>query len=466
MKRIFALTLCSLLCINTLSYGEELNTETTETADKSKKSDYRSAYATEGMTKKEIRQAKKEYEREHNIKTGWNFGPFPAISFNSDLGFQYGALCDIFYYGDGSQYPDYRHKFNVELSRYTKGETVAHLFYDSKYLLPKRMRVTAAVSYLDSQMSPFYGFNGFASPYNYDFVTKKSDTYNPAYYAIDRQMLRALFDIQVPLAKNLTLMTGLTFWDIKTDAVQLDKYQGKPSLYNLYREAGLIQDDETAGSHLDIKLGLLYDTRDHELSPKRGYCFEVVGVASPDLRGNDNHYYRVMATWRHFIPVGNRVVLAYRLAAQETFGDAPFYMLQTIQTLYLRQIKNEGMGGKNTIRGVLQNRMLGEGYAWANFECRVRIVDFRFIKQMWYLATNPFVDMGVVTRGYRLDEQKAAATTTPELYTGEKSGYHGSAGVGLKLVMNQNFILSAEWGMPFDKRDGKSSLNIGLNYIF
>ena len=84
-------------------------------------------------------------QKKEQVKTGWNFGPLPAVSYNSDLGFQYGALCDIFYFGDGSTYPTYLHKFNVELSHYTKGETIAHMFYDSKYLLPG-LRVTAALS--------------------------------------------------------------------------------------------------------------------------------------------------------------------------------------------------------------------------------------------------------------------------------------------------------------------------------
>ena len=75
-------------------------------------------------------------DKAEKIKTGWNFGPLPAVSYNSDLGFQYGALCDIFYFGDGGTYPTYLHKFNVELSHYTMGETIAHLFYDSKYLIP------------------------------------------------------------------------------------------------------------------------------------------------------------------------------------------------------------------------------------------------------------------------------------------------------------------------------------------
>ncbi|MEE4286642.1 MAG: hypothetical protein V2I31_10845, partial [Mariniphaga sp.] len=36
------------------------------------------------------------------IKKGWNFGALPTITFDTDLGFQYGALVNLYNYGDGS----------------------------------------------------------------------------------------------------------------------------------------------------------------------------------------------------------------------------------------------------------------------------------------------------------------------------------------------------------------------------
>lgn len=407
-------------------------------------------------------QGKKE-----QIKTGWNLGPLPAVSYNSDLGFQYGALCDFFYFGDGSTYPTYLHKFNVELSHYTKGETIAHLFYDSKYLLPG-LRVTAAISYLDSAMSPFYGFNGFASPLNQDLTSGSS------YYYMDRTMLRGIADLQGSISDKLTWMAGLTFWNVTTGDVQLDKYKDELSLYEQYRVAGLISDNEVAGTHLELKGGLVYDTRDMEAAPTKGYCAEVVASFSPALFGDAEAYGRIMATWRQFFPVmGDRLVLGYRINYQQTFGNAPFYLQQTTTPLYLRQIKNEGLGGKNSIRGVFQNRILADGYAWANFEARVKIVNFRFINQNWYVALNPFVDAGIITKARALDHQRGENAVQEEinkglgLYSGhDASGIHASAGMGLKLVMNHNFIISVEYGKPFDKRDGKGGLNIGTNYIF
>ena len=406
-------------------------------------------------------------EKSEKIKTGWNLGPLPAVSYNSDLGFQYGVLCDFFYFGDGSTYPTYLHKFNVELSHYTKGETIAHMFYDSKYLFPG-LRLTAAVSYLDSAMTPFYGFNGYAAPLEMDW------TKNSSWYYMDRTMLRAIADLQGSISNRLTWMAGITFWNVTTDNVQLSKYKDAPSLYQLYRDAGLISDDEVAGTHLELKAGLVYDTRDMEAAPTRGYCAEIVGSFSPDLFGEGETYGRIMATWRQFFPViGDNLVLGYRLNYQQTFGNTPFYLQQTITPLYLRQIKNEGLGGKNSIRGVFQGRILADGYAWANFEARVKIARFTFINQNWYVALNPFLDAGMITKARAFDRQKGdnliqeVLNKELGLYSGDGyEGVHASAGLGLKLVMNHNFIISVEYGMPLDKRDGKGGLNIGTNYIF
>ena len=72
----------------------------------------------------------------NGAKTGFNFGPVPAIGYSTDSGFQYGLLSDIYYFGDGSKYPDYLYKFNVQASAYTKGNMIFHGFFDSKYLVP------------------------------------------------------------------------------------------------------------------------------------------------------------------------------------------------------------------------------------------------------------------------------------------------------------------------------------------
>jgi hypothetical protein len=61
-------------------------------------------------------------------KSGWNFGALPTITFDTDLGFQYGALVDLYNYGDGSRFPNYNHKLYFEVSRFTKGSAINRFY--------------------------------------------------------------------------------------------------------------------------------------------------------------------------------------------------------------------------------------------------------------------------------------------------------------------------------------------------
>jgi len=97
--------------------------------------------------------------KKEKIKKGWTFGALPVVAYDADMGFQYGALAQFFDYGDGTIYPDYRHTFYVEVSRFTKGSGVNQIFYDSKYLIPN-IRITADLDYLTEKALDFYGFNG------------------------------------------------------------------------------------------------------------------------------------------------------------------------------------------------------------------------------------------------------------------------------------------------------------------
>ena len=457
--------------------------------------------------------------KKQTVKKGWNFAPFPSIGYNSDTGFQIGALCEIFDYGDGSTYPAYKHKFNVDLSWTTKDQVKLHFFYDSKYLIPK-VRLTFAATYILAQMYPFMGFNGSASPYFTDLASGKKQMNRVAMYNVRRNSMRIMADFQGDILPKFRWAAGLSYWWYDIENVSVKK-KGNPaydivandylqnqgidyaSLWQLYQGVGLIRPNEaTGGHHLELKAGLVYDSREHEADPTRGIWAEVYAYGSPDIlngRGKDGyHYLKLAAHFRHYVPVWqDKITFAYHLAYQgKLAGNAPYYTLQNINTLYLRQIISDGLGSINTVRGVPYNSVIGDGYAWANFEMRFKIVSFRFIKQNFYLATNPFFDMGACVQQYRLDEMKAlraahdAGDTTLSdaemnlIYTGEKRKLHMSAGVGLKLAMNRNFILSAEVAVPLNtkvytntnldvpvselkmKNSYKPGVNIGLNYIF
>lgn len=112
--------------------------------------------------------------QEKKVKTGWKFGgALPAISFDTDLGFQYGALAEFYNYGDGSIYPDYLDHIYAEVSRFTKGSGVYRFMYESNQLIPG-VHMTSDLSYLPDQANHFYGFNGAESIFNTDWMDEEA----------------------------------------------------------------------------------------------------------------------------------------------------------------------------------------------------------------------------------------------------------------------------------------------------
>ena len=98
-------------------------------------------------------------QREENVKTGFSLGGVPVVAYDSDIGFKYGALVNLYWYGDGSRYPMYDHSVYVEWSRTTKGNGINQITYDSDRLIPG-IRSFFDFIYMTDKALDFYGFNG------------------------------------------------------------------------------------------------------------------------------------------------------------------------------------------------------------------------------------------------------------------------------------------------------------------
>ena len=409
------------------------------------------------------------------IKKGWNFGPLPVVGFDADLGFQYGVCCDIFNYGDGSNYPRYNYKFNVEASRYTKGSGVFRFYSDMPYVV-KDTKLFVDVTYFYAKKYEFFGFNGFETgsfdPY--------ADLEKDGYHFINRNQFRFVGSMQRPFfgVPNLYWTAGLAYYNTKVGRINLAGYEDQYTLYQCYVLNDIIKDDEaTGGNTTQIRLGMIYDSRDHNSDPNEGIYAEATLVGAPDIidrKGYSNLSYTFL--WRQYIPLyKDKLTLAYRLGAQNRIaGKTPWYMINNLNTMFFQKMYTEGLGGSVTLRGVNRNGVLGEGFAFGNVELRWRIVGFQFINQNWQVALNPFFDAGMVTQKYRETEMMNADNGGVILhdhafdsYSGEKENVHMAAGCGLKLIMNRNLIVSAEMGRALDNRDGqKLKTFIGFNYIF
>ncbi len=456
------------------------------------------------------------------VKTGINVGPLPTIGYNSDLGWHYGLMSDIFWYGDGSTYPEYVWKLNVEASWYSKGNSVYHAFFDSKYLIPG-VRMSLDLSFFGNKTSSFYGFNGGSSLFvdALDQITnEKNKKYSfseqgQGFYLMKRNILRGMALFQGRFGQShWGWAGGLTFLGITTGHAEnkglagYDKKAGHPatdlSLYDLYVKHGFIpKAEEFGGKHLEAKVGVVYDTRDHENNPSKGTNLEVVLYGSPDIlngrsQADRTNYLKLSLQFKQFFTlVPDKLVFGGRIAFQGLLaGRTPSYMLQTLQVINFKQLNPEGLGSATTVRGSLFNRLQGESFAWTNLELRWSFARFTLFNQNFILATNPFFDMGMILKPYKpasADFSGFAADNTlvnkitgktdnsiveyvaSDFYKEEKQKLHMSAGIGLHVIMNQNFNVNFEFGKIFfdgqkfgwKNNDGAGlGINIGLQYIF
>ena len=412
--------------------------------------------------------------QEQVAKTGFSFGGVPAIAYNSDAGWTYGLIVNTYNYGDGSMYPDYRYSLYTEWSRTTGGGGVNKLFFDSKYLMPKDIRITSELSYLTEAMLPFYGLNGASAEYRPGFESEDSTTayISRAYYRHLRNTVKFTADFQRKfMSDNLRWIGGFGFLNTDVDTVDVAAFnEGKDAvdqlpvvdgLYAEYRDKGWIGADEAKGGKTNyVKFGLVYDTRDNESNPMSGLWAEGLVTVVPEALGSDFSYTTLTLTHRqYFTIIPKDLSFAYRLGYQSVVsGRAPFFMLPYYQSSY--QV-TEGLGGSKSLRGILKNRIVGKSVAFANLEARWKFYRTVIFNQNLYLALNGFMDAGKV-----LANQPIADGGNPVGYPDGSDTLHKSFGGGLRIALNENFIVAVDKGFAGDEADGTSGLYIGLGYLY
>lgn len=406
---------------------------------------------------------------QQKVKKGLGFGALPAISYDSDLGFQYGALVNLFDYGDGTNYPKYKHSLYLELSTYTKGTTIARVRYDSEHLIPK-IRTTLDVAYVPDQMADFYGFNGYQSIYDNNL----NESYRN-FYKNEKNTFRIKADFQGYFGESkFGWVAGYAFYNFKMDSVDIDKLNlaAVPGgdLFQKYKSWGLISQEEADGGSINyLKAGFKYDSRDQLACPEKGIFTEAVIQSAPKFINEAFPHTKLAIIHRQYFSLAKDLQFAYRLDYQTTIGSnkVPYFAQPELITSFLIAASNQGLGGKSSVRGILRNRVVGDAVGFGNFEFRYKFLRFEWLKQNFYLGTNVFFDSGLVLQPIEMDLSAVSATDRATYFSNYESGkFHSAAGIGLKIGWNENFIISADYGKAFNKQDGNSGMYIGLNYLF
>lgn len=186
-----------------------------------------------------------------------------------------------------------------------------------------------------------------------------------------------------------------------------------------------------------IQTALIFDTRDFEPDPTKGYYFEVANEYSSKHIGSQFDFDKLFIQGRAYqkIPVGKRTVFAGRFGVGNIFGNnAPFFEFQD-------QWSPEGsinaLGGRQSLRGYRANRFLARSMWFTNVELRVRLVETKLGKQRFAFGVAPFFDAGTVRDRWQDLNFKNIKT---------------SYGGGLRIAWNQSTILSFDYGHSKEDR--------------
>ncbi len=432
--------------------------------------------------------AQNEEQTEKEVPTGWKFGgALPALSYNTDVGFRYGLIGYVFDWGDGSLYPDYLRSLYMEASNTTKGSAILRMQYDDKAFLGSNVRFTGEIGYYGEKALDFYGFNGYEAIVHPEWMTTGDPDYKSRmFYRVDRKNFRVLSDFQFKLNGNkLRAYAGMAYYNITIDTVNVPKLNsGKtddllpynadvPGLYQKYVQWGIIPSSiANGGQVMQLRSGIIYDTRDNEPMPNKGMWDEAILIGGYMFGHPEYSYLQFIATHRqYFTIVKKRLIFAYRVAySQELAGNTPYFMLPFYYTTKEMQ---DGFGGAKTLRGIMRDRIVAKGVAMSNLEMRWRAVNTKLFGQDFYVAFSAFLDGAIITKRYEYTADLSAEAdplAVAQLYfdtnADDIKAPHISYGGGIRFGLNENFIVAVDYGMANNPQDGTSGLYIGLNWLF
>jgi hypothetical protein len=395
--------------------------------------------------KRKKKKKKKDPDDPHRLE----FGVLPAISYDIDLGFGFGALVTLAKFHPN--FAPYRWRLEILLNanaKNTPGVGISLPFHedyikaDFPGLFDGRLRINALLRFRRFANQGWYGLGNaseFEKPWeNLDpKMDREAFTEARHYQQYDR------------IYPSLDFNTRLILWERKPPGVdarrpcgpkrrdrcpphayggvegsvehknRLEALIGTSISYNVinpYPNSKLAEDlatrqsDSEDGETLErllhgtenhalwtLNLGLLYDTRDHEYTPTRGSFTEFSGRISPGVDEGlaFGHLFLGSAV---FVPLFDEwLVLAGRGALDYLVGRPPIYELSSFGVLTPR----DGPGGSWSIRGVPRQRYAGKQKALLNLELRSMLVRFNIRNQRFGIGALAFVDAGRLWTDYR-----------------------------------------------------------------
>ena len=183
------------------------------------------------------------------------------------------------------------------------------------------------------------------------------------------------------------------------------------------RPGGLLDTDKLPGARggrsIGVGAGILWDSRDHMLTPHNGDLHELALMGFGDLVGSEYSFSSALLDLRRYIPITATHTLALELLSELQAGNVPFFKLATL-------------GGEDRLRGLFEGRFRDKAMWVAQAEYRLPLI--------WRLSGILHAGLGQVARS-----AAEFGFTAPEW----------SLGFGGRLLLNtdERLNLRADFGV-------------------
>lgn len=389
---------------------------------------------------------------EETEKPRTELAALPILAGNSDIGVQVGGAAFVTRLADGLR--PYAWKADLLLSLSLKpgpdGVDIAQQAHDLRLDIPRflgsRVRVMPGL-FVERHVNAGYFGLGNATP----VIPLPDGTVGRRYHSITEEV-RFRLNTRFPIGGALDAMFGLQLRYTDAEAYPYSKLaadaaavepDGRPRIFGLEPIASAIP-----------AAGLVYDTRDDEVSPRSG-AFDIVGVRAglgvPAGGGPSNQGMRYVGgsvVLRRYAPLVGPLVLATRFVGDVIVGDAPFYDL--VQGITFTPI--DLIGGHGGLRGVPNGRYTGKIKVLASVEVRSELVRFGVLGQRFRLGAQAFADVGRVWSDFRSEPAR----------DGRGLGLKYGAGGGLYVIWGAAAVIRMEVAYSPDAMAANPGLPVGV----
>ncbi|HKO95180.1 MAG TPA: BamA/TamA family outer membrane protein [Polyangiaceae bacterium] len=201
----------------------------------------------------------------------------------------------------------------------------------------------------------------------------------------------------------------------------------------------------------ELSVAVAWDTRDDEVSPRRGvYVSQKFDVTPGTFGGSSYRFGRWGSSARVYVPLvpeRRRLVLAMRATTDLLIGAAPFYELARYDDTF-------AIGGSRGVRGIPAQRYYGKIKAFANFELRSELFALNVVGDDWRFGAVAFADVGRLWADYHSHPDLDGTTL------GLKSGFGG----GLRVAAGTSFVV--RYDLAWSPETQRTSSYLAAGHMF